>query len=194
MEFIKPKTKYFTVVILLVIVSAFFISRPVYLVRRVIGGDTIELANGWVVELIGIDAPESEINSKMQEDSKRTGYSFETLKAIATRAKSQLEDYVNNRYVELEYDRQKKDANGHRWAYVYVDTGWPLGFHYKSQGGAYLVKRGFWGKSYIFVNASLMGHHRVYPISPNTKYASLFESLNKSVQEYMRSTSQDGFF
>lgn len=71
-------------------------------VARVIDGDTIELANGERVRLIGINAPEQGT-------------------AYATEATEQLAAWVEGITVRLEGDVTPVDRYGRRLAYVFVD-------------------------------------------------------------------------
>lgn len=74
------------------------------LVRRVIDGDTIELADGTRIRYIGINTPEVG-----QPGGKE-----------ATEANGAL---VEGKKVRLEYDIQKQDKYGRTLAYVYLEDG-----------------------------------------------------------------------
>lgn len=74
----------------------------IFLVKKVIDGDTIELENGIKVRYIGINAPEE-------------GQSF------YEEAKILNSLLVENKNVSLEYDVQKYDQNGRLLAYVFLD-------------------------------------------------------------------------
>ncbi len=84
-----------------------------YLVRNVVDGDTIELANGRKVRYIGIDTPET---------MKREGgtWIFEP-EAFATAAKDYNRSLVFGKKVTLEFDMTKKDKYGRWLAYVHID-------------------------------------------------------------------------
>ncbi|MDI6798773.1 MAG: thermonuclease family protein [Candidatus Aenigmarchaeota archaeon] len=71
-------------------------------VARVIDGDTIELANGKKVRLLGIDAPE------------QGQYYYE-------KAKKRLEELVEGKNVILESDVSNTDKSGRLLRYVFVD-------------------------------------------------------------------------
>lgn len=77
-------------------------------VKRVIDGDTIELANGERVRYIGIDTPEiypprgPEYYSKEAKEANRT--------------------LVEGKRVRLEFDVENRDKYGRLLAYVFVDT------------------------------------------------------------------------
>lgn len=81
-------------------------------VRRVIDGDTVELADGRLVRYIGIDTPEVR---------RRMGQTWvmdpEPYAEAATSANRRL---VEGNTVRLEYDVQTHDRYGRLLAYVYV--------------------------------------------------------------------------
>ncbi len=71
-------------------------------IARVIDGDTVSLANGKQVRLIGIDAPERGVQYYEQ-------------------SKSKLEQLVEGKNVILEEDVEKKDRYDRLLRYLYVD-------------------------------------------------------------------------
>lgn len=91
------------------------------LVKRVVDGDTIELAEGTKVRYLGIDTPEAVHPSKP----------VEFMGKEASELNRQL---VEGKDVRLEFDVQRTDKYGRTLAYVYVDTIFV---------NAELVKRGF---------------------------------------------------
>ena len=48
-------------------------------IERVMSGDTFKLESGKTVRLIGVDAPEDEVNGKAKEDSRRTGQDLDDI-------------------------------------------------------------------------------------------------------------------
>lgn len=72
-------------------------------VKRVIDGDTIELANGQIVRLVGVNAPD---NGQPYEEE-------------ATDYNKKL---VEGKKVKLEYDAYKSDRFGRILAYVIIDN------------------------------------------------------------------------
>lgn len=83
------------------------------MVRRVVDGDTIELADGRLVRYIGIDAPE--VRRREQD---HWVVNPEPFGLEATTANKQL---VEGRTVRLEYDVETHDEYGRLLAYVYVN-------------------------------------------------------------------------
>lgn len=75
------------------------------LVVRVIDGDTLELAGGARVRLLGIDAPE------MERDGQPADF-------LAHKAKAVLTELTLNRKIALEYDRLRYDHYGRLLAYL----------------------------------------------------------------------------
>jgi len=98
-------------------------SKPddLYLVSRVIDGDTIKLANGERVRYIGIDTPETKHPKKPVQYFGKEAYE----------ANKKL---VEGKKVKLEFDVQKRDKYGRLLAYVYVD---------KIHVNAWLVENGY---------------------------------------------------
>ena len=82
-------------------------------VRRVVDGDTVQLADGRLVRYIGIDTPEMRrrMNGRWIEDPQPMAHE-------ATGANRRL---VEGKRVRLEYDVQTHDRFGRLLAYVYVD-------------------------------------------------------------------------
>ena len=83
------------------------------MVRRVIDGDTVELADGRLVRYIGIDTPEVRRNDHGTWVMDPEPYGRE-----AAEANRRL---VEGRRVRLEYDAQLQDRFGRLLAYVYAD-------------------------------------------------------------------------
>ncbi|MBI1991896.1 MAG: thermonuclease family protein [Candidatus Omnitrophica bacterium] len=81
-------------------------------VRRVIDGDTIELADGQLVRYLGVDTPEVR-----RRAGRRWVVDPEPFGQAATHANRRL---VEGKTVRLEYDVQTHDAYGRLLAYVYV--------------------------------------------------------------------------
>jgi micrococcal nuclease len=79
-----------------------------FLVQRAVDGDTLLLADGRRVRLIGVDTPETVHPSRPVEPLGPEATAF-------TRSRTE------GRYVMLEYDRQRRDRYDRVLAYVYVD-------------------------------------------------------------------------
>lgn len=151
-------------------------------VVKVYDGDTLQLANGDKVRLIGIDAPEAHESEKLFADAGRTGRDPEAIKAMGRRAMEFTREWAVGQKVLLEYDVEKKDRYGRKLAYVFVPFPRPA-----LSGGSrsgYIISRE--GKRWYFLNATILqaGYAQPMVIKPNVKYAQIFEVLYQQAQEY----------
>ena len=80
------------------------------LVRRVVDGDTIDVATIGRVRLLGIDAPE-------------IGRGFDTSAPFAREARTRLAAIVLHRWIRLEQDGALLDTYNRRLAYVLTEDG-----------------------------------------------------------------------
>ncbi|MBI3323903.1 MAG: thermonuclease family protein [Candidatus Omnitrophica bacterium] len=88
-------------------------ARETSTVRRVIDGDTVELADGRKVRYIGIDTPEVR--------KKRDGRWVKEPDYFGLEAMEANRRLVEGKRVELELDVQPRDRYGRTLAYVYLD-------------------------------------------------------------------------
>ncbi len=77
------------------------------LVVRIVDGDTLMLAGGIKVRVLGIDAPE------MEKDGRPADF-------LAHQAKAVLADLTLNKTIALEYDRLRYDQYGRLLAYLFL--------------------------------------------------------------------------
>jgi micrococcal nuclease len=133
------------------------------LVTRAVDGDTLVLANGQRLRLIGIDTPEMHESGKLHRDAKRMQQDIETIKALGRRSYEFTKGLVEGKRVRLEFDVERKDRYGRLLAYAYLEDGTFV--------NAEIVRQGY---------ASLM----TYP--PNVKYADLFLKLYQQARENKR--------
>ena len=83
-----------------------------YQIESVTDGDTLRLANGVQVRLIGIDTPETRFSPKSGGEDQ----------PFAQAAKAFIERTIPSRHVRLEFDKERIDRYGRFLAYVwYVD-------------------------------------------------------------------------
>jgi len=135
-------------------------------VKRVLGLETLELENGEKVQLIGIDYPEIYMRLPQGQE-----------------AMSFLKSLVENKKVRLEFDVEKRDANGRLLAYVDVlvcshcDVLPNIMYDYK-----------FGEDAYIFVNSTMIkaGYAEPMTSGANIKYAALFQKLHQEAMEKKR--------
>jgi micrococcal nuclease len=127
-------------------------------VRRVIDGDTLELADGRLVRYIGIDTPEVR-----RLDGDEWVLDPEPFSREAAEANRKL---VEGRGVRLEFDVERHDRFGRLLAYVYVTD----------------------GGDERMVNAELLreGVARLLTIPPNVKYAERFQAAIVEAQQRQR--------
>jgi micrococcal nuclease len=83
-----------------------FLVEGDYPVKRVVDGDTLLLANGARVRLLGIDAPE------LHGDAPQP---------LAREATDFVRGWIGNRQVHLRFDRERVDRYGRFLAYVSID-------------------------------------------------------------------------
>jgi len=134
------------------------------LVQRAVDGDTLKLANGERVRLIGIDTPEMHESNKLYRDAQRSSQGVETIKRLGRRAYEFTRSLVEGKLVRLEFDVEKHDKYGRTLAYVYL----------KDDG--------------TFVNAKIVeeGYASLMSIPPNVKHADLFLKLYREARENRR--------
>ena len=85
----------------------------------VVDGETLQLASGEKVRLIGIDVPASSKNAKLRDDIKSTGKDGPTLIEAGKNAAKLLRKLIKNEKILLEYDEKEKEKSGRRWVYAY---------------------------------------------------------------------------
>ena len=107
---ISSKNRWLYYLIIILFLFFYFQSeeKGVYLVARIIDGDTIELSNGEKVRYIGIDTSELHHPQKEVEYYAREAYE----------ANRRL---VEGKRVRLELDVEERDRYGRILAYVYID-------------------------------------------------------------------------
>jgi len=110
---IPPQFPFLAVVVVVGVAACAQALPEETLVRRVIDGDTIELADGRLVRYIGIDAPEVR---------RRQGDQWVVdPEPFGQEARDANRRLVEGKSIGLEYDVQTHDRFGRLLAYVYVD-------------------------------------------------------------------------
>jgi len=130
------------------------------LVDRVIDGDTLKLANGERVRLIGIDTPEVHESVKLYRDSRKSGQDIKTIQALGRRSMKFTKELVEGKPVRLEFDVEKRDKYKRLLAYVYLPDN-------------------------TFVNAEIIkqGYASVMTYPPNVKHADEFLKLYRQARD-----------
>ncbi len=138
------------------------------LVTKVIDGDTLEIAGGERVRLIGIDCPEMYESDKLYRDSQRTGQDKRTIQEMGREAYQFTRKLAEGRNARLGFDVERKDKYGRLLAYVYV--------------------KGVTFDRDIFLNREIVkhGYAQAFTIPPNVRYADLFEKLYQEARENKR--------
>lgn len=133
------------------------------LVTRAVDGDTLVLASGERVRLIGIDTPEMHESDKLWRDAQRTNQSPTAIQAMGRRAYEFTKGLVEGKSVRLEFDKQRMDKYKRLLAYVYLLDG-------------------------TFVNAEIVkaGYASLMNIPPDDKYAVLFKKLYDEARQEKR--------
>jgi len=186
------------ITILLILLIATVSHADIYTVERVIDGDTIVVTTpegkSEEVQLIGIDAPESEPNIKAKRDSKRTGQDLGAIIKMGQEATEFVKELeLEGKEVRLEFDVQKRDKNGEMLAYVYFDY---------CRGAAdclsptyyvfpFLYAKFKFPNEYIYdvlINATIIkaGYASQMSIVPNVKYTDLFKELYEEARKQKR--------
>ena len=115
--------------IVLICLVFIYNARPqAHLVKRVIDGDTIQLSNGKIVRLIGVDTPETKHPRKPVEYYGKEASAF-------------TKKMAEGKVVRLEYDQQKIDKYGRLLAYVYLSDGTFLNAEIIKQGYGHAYTR-----------------------------------------------------
>ena len=133
------------------------------LVRRAVDGDTLLLASGERVRLIGIDTPEMHTSDKLYRQAQQSKTDIQTIISLGTQAYKFTRNLVEGKRVRLEFDIERFDKYGRLLAYVYLEDG-------------------------TFVNAKIIqeGYASLLTIPPNLKYVDLFQRLYKQARENNR--------
>ena len=131
------------------------------LVTRVFDGDTLRLANGEKVRLLGIDAPEMYESDKLYRDAQRSGQDIGAIMALGRKSYQFTKQLVEGKKVRLEFDVQQRDKYGRLLAHVFISN------------------------TQLFLNAEIIkqGYAEVMIIPPNFKYGDYFQGLYYEARE-----------
>lgn len=99
--------------------------QPVYRVKRVYDGDTLQLDNGDKVRLLGINTPEIASPRKSAE-------------AGGDEARTWLQQRLNGQNIRLEPDVEQRDHYGRLLAHVYANSGEHINLSLVQQGLAHV--------------------------------------------------------
>jgi len=129
-------------------------------VVKVVDGDTLKLAGGERVRLIGIDTPEMHESQKLYRDSRKSGMDVKVIQAMGRRAAAFTRGLVEGKTVKLEFDAESRDKYRRLLAYVYLSDG-------------------------TFVNAEIIRQGYASPMKypPNIKHSEEFQRLYREAQD-----------
>lgn len=144
-------------------------------VKKVVDGDTLELSDGKMVHLIGIDAPENIANEKAEIFARNSGRDVKDIIAKGKESEKFLKKLLEGKQVRLEFDTVREDKKGNLLAYVFVVSD-PKGK--KDPGSTEGVA--FADNGDVFVNATMVksGYASPQGIPPNVKYSQFFKQLS----------------
>lgn len=162
-------------------------------VDSVIDGETLQIASGEKVRLIGIDVPASSENVKLRNDMKSTGKDAETLIAAGKSAAKFLRKLLKNEKVVLEYDIKEKEKSGLRLAYVYFYLDPHLNMEIPETWYVELSPGTGERQLRVFLNATMIkaGFASMQIILPNVKFQGLFSKLQEEAKAGKRGLWKD---
>ena len=134
----KPIIKLISVVSTVLIILGFLIfiytkqtpttnstHKEIYVVSRVIDGDTFELSIGQRVRMLGIDTPEKYDSKKLDRDVEITKQDKKTIKKLGELASEYVKNFLEGKKVILEKEPygDDKDKYGRLLRWVYLEDG-----------------------------------------------------------------------
>lgn len=124
-------------------------------VAEVLDGDTVRLDNGETVRLLGVDAPESSVNRKLQTDAgrMRIRVSDRELLFLGQEAVRFAAGLARGKRCWLEYDRSETDQYDRTLCYLHLEDGVILNEAMLAQGyaRAYLSQPFLYKRRYILL-------------------------------------------
>jgi len=100
-------------------------SKEIFVVKRVVDGDTFQLENGDKVRLLGIDTPEKFESKKLDRDVEASKQDKKTIKKLGQLASDYVKKFVEGKkvYLEKEPNHEDKDRYGRMLRWVYLEDG-----------------------------------------------------------------------
>ena len=153
-----------TIILALILTSCTQADYTDILVTKVFDGDTLRLANGEKVRLLGIDAPEMYESDKLYRDAQRSGQDIGAIIALGRKSYQFTKQLVEGKKVRLEFDVQQRDKYGRLLAHVFISN------------------------TQLFLNAEILkqGYAQPMVIPPNLKYGDYFQGLYQEARENKR--------
>ena len=123
----KNSLKTLPFVFILTFLSSSLHAQELSIVIKVIEGDTLWVYYGGQrekVRLIGIDTPESKVNTKAKRDAEMTGQDIETITSMGKRSTKYVSSLVKPGHkVTIEFDVEQRDRYDRLLGYVYLSNG-----------------------------------------------------------------------
>jgi len=161
-------------------------------VVHVYDGDTVRLANGEKVRLIGIDCPEAYESEKLFRDARRSGRDIATIQAMGRRASDVTRSLLLGKNVRVEFDDEMRDKYGRLLAYLWIRKEEfderSLDLNDITPMSESKAQKDGEEAEYIFANALIIQAGFASPMSipPNTRYADMFRSLYREAKKVKR--------
>ncbi len=163
----KQSLKTLSFIFVLAFLSSSLHAQELSRVIKIIDGDTLWVYYGIQrekVRLIGIDTPESKVNTKAKRDAERSGQDIKTITAMGKRATEYVESMIKlGDLITIEFDVQQRDRYGRLLGYVYLLNGKMLNEE--------IVKAGY---------------ANVMTIPPNAKYQDKYLKAYREARENKR--------
>ncbi len=163
----KQTLKTLSYIFTVIFISSSLHAQELSIVIKIVDGDTLWVHYGGQREkvgLIGIDTPESKVNTNAKRDAKRSGQDIKTITAMGKRATEYVSSLIKpGDKVTIEFDVEQRDRYGRLLGYVYLSNGKMLNEE--------IVKAGY---------ANIM------TILPNVKYKDKFLKAYKRARERKR--------
>ncbi len=123
----KQSLKTLSFIFILAFLSSSLHAQELSIVIKIIDGNTLWVYYGVQrekVRLIGIDTPESKVNTKDKRDAKRSGQDIKTIIEMGKRSTEYVSSLVKPGHkVTIEFDVEQRDRYGRLLGYVYLSNG-----------------------------------------------------------------------
>ncbi len=123
----KALIKTLSFIFILAFLSSSLHAQELSIVIKIIDGDTIKVRY-WgkeeSIRLIGIDTPESKVNTKAKRDAEKTGQDIKIITSMGKRATKYVSSLVKPGHkVTIEFDVEQRDRYDRLLGYVYLSNG-----------------------------------------------------------------------
>ncbi len=123
----KALIKTLSFIFILAFLSSSLHAQELSIVIKIVDGDTLWVHYGGQREkvgLIGIDTPESKVNTKAKRDAEKTGHDIKIITSMGKRATKYVSSLVKPGHkVTIEFDVEQRDRYDRLLGYVYLSNG-----------------------------------------------------------------------